>query len=179
MAKTVRKPKLPSTTIKAVEKLFGPVLPGMNAPERTISVFQEYTSPRKYKLFGQPGIIDGAIWHLHTQVPILAAKIKGRITGILEGGSQHDPKRQELVAAWLSEHLKAEAIQNVATARKAAAAEAKRQKELLASRAGEYDARLMIEEISTTIPVRVKVDAKGKVTLVVPKGKGVLLLPVG
>jgi hypothetical protein len=151
MAKTLRKPRTPSTTLAALEKLFGPVLPGKDAPDKTISVFQEFTSTKKYKLVGKLGILEGAIWHLHTVIPIVPAKVKGFISGILEEGKQHDPQRQKLAANWLTEHNRA------------------------ASRIGEFDASLSIDSLGETIAIRVKIDAKGKIKILVPKGKSLQL----
>ena len=92
------------------------------------------------------------IWHLHTAIPIIPARIKGLISGILEEGKQHDPQRQQLAAQWLNDHNRT------------------------ASRIGEFDARLLIESLGETIAVRVKIDAKGKVKILGPKGKSLQLV---
>jgi hypothetical protein len=166
MAKALRKPKSPTTKLAAVEKLFGPVLPGQSRPDRTISVFQEFSSPKKYKLFGRPGIVDGAIWFLHTVIPIDYSKIKGNISGILEEGNQHDPHRQQLASLWLNNHEETQRTANAAAEAKARAA----------ARVGEFDAQLVIGgAIHETLIVRVKIDAKGKVKLVLPKGTSLQL----
>jgi hypothetical protein len=91
------------------------------------------------------------IWHLHTAIPINPAKVKGVISGILEEGKQHDPQRQQLATSWLTEHNRA------------------------ASRIGEFDASLSIDSLGETIAIRVKIDVKGKIKILVPKGKSLHL----
>lgn len=159
-------PRKPSTTLKTIEKLFGPVLPGPGEAENTISVFEIYTSRKKYKSQGKPGLLEGAAWHLHTPLPLVLEKIKGEITGISEEGHQHDPNRRDQVTEWLNRH---DAAEKEAKEKKDLADKKKRSteaKKAAAKVAGEYEAELKIPALGAVVRIRIKVGTQRNITLV-------------
>ena len=110
------------TTLKTVEKHFGPALPGQAEQEKTVSAFR-YAAGKGRKFAGIPGIHPEAAFYIHFPVPVDLQAIKSKkgvfdfISDLKEDGPQSDQGRYAQVEAFLKGYGKEFRIKKLCNAR--------------------------------------------------------------
>ena len=110
------------TTLKTVEKKFGPCLPGQGEPNKTVSALR-YAAGKGRKFAGIPGIHPDAVFYVHFPMPVDLSAIKSKkgvfdfISDLKEDGPQSDQGRDALVDAFMAVHGKEFRIKKLSAAK--------------------------------------------------------------
>jgi hypothetical protein len=137
------------TTLKAVEKKFGPALVGIGDPDKTFSAVR-FAAGKGKKFAGVPGIRDDALFHLHFPLTVDWKQLKTAkgtpdfINNLTSSGPQGEPDREQKFQEFLATH---------------------RGKNRLKELAGKRTIDFSIEGEGFRYPGTVTVDKKGKITL--------------
>lgn len=97
------------TTLKSVEKLFGPALPGIGDSHKTVSAMR-YAAGKGKKFAGVPGIQPDAAFHIHFPLNVDLSQIKSKkgaidfISDLKEDGPQSKQGRREEVDTFVRKH---------------------------------------------------------------------------
>src|SRR5277367_6843459 len=97
------------TTLKTVEKHFGPCLPGQTEPGKTVSALR-YAAGKGRKFAGVPGIHPEAVFYVRFPMAVDLSVIKSKkgvfdfISDLKEDGPQSDQGRQAQVDAFMAVH---------------------------------------------------------------------------
>lgn len=110
------------TTLKTVEKHFGPSLPGQAEPERTVSALR-YAAGKGRKFAGVLGVQPDAVFYIHFPVPVDLRAIKSKkgifdfISDLKQDGPQSDQGRHTKVEAFLATYQKEHRVKKLCAAK--------------------------------------------------------------
>ncbi|MGF1679206.1 MAG: hypothetical protein ACFCUX_08435 [Candidatus Methylacidiphilales bacterium] len=153
------------TTLKSVEKKFGPCLPGPGDPDKTVSAIR-YAAGKGKKFAGIPGILPDAMFLVHFPVAVDLSRIKVAkkgpadfINDMRQDGPQSTQGRQADVEAFLRGYAELEKKEAAKRQKAAAKQAAEKLREFLGEK-----------EIIVEVNGR-RMTARAKITLVKKTGK--------